>query len=61
MQESSKPGEAIVQVATEWEAVLIVMGSRGLGALARTFMGSVSSYVVHHAHCPVLVHQPEES
>ena len=61
VQESNKPGEAIVQVAKEWDAVLVVMGSRGLGTLARTFLGSVSTYVVHHAHCAVLVHQPHQS
>ena len=60
VQESNKPGEAIVQVAKEWDAMLIVMGSRGLGTLARTFLGSVSSFVVHHAPCGVLVHQTHQ-
>ncbi len=31
------------------------MGSRGLGTLKRALMGSVSSGVVRHAHCPALV------
>jgi len=33
----------------------IVVGTRGLGSVRRTILGSVSDYVVHHAHCPVIV------
>ena len=46
---------AIVHLADEIGAGLIVMGSRGLGGLRRALMGSVSDSVVRHAHCPVLV------
>ena len=55
----SKPGSAIVKCAEEVGANLIVMGTRGLGKIRRTLMGSVSDYVVHHAHCPVLVCRQE--
>ena len=34
---------------------MIVIGTRGQGTVRRTFLGSVSDYVVHHAHCPVAV------
>ena len=47
--------QAIVHLADEIGAGLIVMGSRGLGGLKRALMGSVSDSVVRHAHCPVLI------
>ena len=36
-------------------ADLIVMGAKGLGAIARFLIGSVSTRVVQHANCAVLV------
>lgn len=53
--ESGKPGEAICHAAKEHHASMIVMGSRGQNAIRRTFVGSVSDYVLHHAHIPVTV------
>lgn len=50
-----KPGEFICDIAKKENATFVVMGTRGLGKLRRTIMGSVSDYVVHHATCPVLV------
>ncbi|HEX2102180.1 MAG TPA: universal stress protein [Solirubrobacteraceae bacterium] len=49
------PGEAIVQVAEERNAELIVVGHRGLNPFERLLLGSVSSKVVHRAPCDVLV------
>ncbi|KAK3730944.1 hypothetical protein QZH41_008842, partial [Actinostola sp. cb2023] len=55
LEQSNKPGEAICKVAKEKNALLIVVGSRGLGTIRRTLLGSVSTYVVHHADIAVTV------
>ena len=49
------PRAAIVRVADEWPADLIVLGARGLGRITRWLLGSVSLAVARHAPCPVLV------
>jgi nucleotide-binding universal stress UspA family protein len=50
-----RPDSEIVQLAEEIGADLVVLGSRGIGLLRRALMGSVSSSVVRHTHCSVLV------
>ena len=50
-----KPAEEIMKVAAKHHADLIVMGAKGLGAIARFLLGSVSTRVVQHANCSVLV------
>ena len=47
--------QAIITIATDQNVDLIVIGTRGLGGFKRLLMGSVSTGVVTHAHCPVLV------
>lgn len=50
-----KPAAAILDVADEVDADLIIVGSRGLGLGARFVRGSVSSRVANHAQRSFLV------
>jgi nucleotide-binding universal stress UspA family protein len=50
--------EAIVHLAEDIGAGMIVIGSRGFGGMKRALMGNVADSVVRHAHCPVLVVRP---
>ena len=43
------------------EADLVVVGSRGQGGFHGLHLGSVSSQVVNHAPCPVLIIRPKTS
>jgi nucleotide-binding universal stress UspA family protein len=53
--ERGEPDKEIVRLSEELGVGTIVIGSRGLGGLRRSLMGSVSESVVRHAHCPVFV------
>ncbi|MDF2633640.1 MAG: nhaX 2 [Pelosinus sp.] len=53
--EIGEPTELIVDFCQENNYDLIIMGSRGRGAVKQLLMGSVSSYVLYYAPCPVLV------
>ncbi|MBH8554869.1 universal stress protein [Nostocaceae cyanobacterium CENA357] len=50
-------GRIICEVASSWPADLIVVGRRGRGGISEFFLGSISNYVLHHAHCSVLAIQ----
>lgn len=45
----------ICDIAKMEDVDILVIGSRGLGAIGRLVLGSVSDYVMHHCHCAVLV------
>jgi nucleotide-binding universal stress UspA family protein len=52
---SSSVVETIVNSSRDEKVDLIVIGTRGLGGFRRFVLGSVSSGVVSHAHCNVLI------
>jgi nucleotide-binding universal stress UspA family protein len=53
--ERGTPGPVLCDRAKTLNADVVVVGSRGRGAIRRVLLGSVSTYVVHNAPCPVLV------
>lgn len=49
------PAQRIGEAAVSLDADLIVVGSRGRGAVATALLGSVAASLTDHAPCPVLV------
>lgn len=59
--EIGSPKSIIAEDVPEKENVdLIVLGAKGMSALERFFMGSVSENVIRHAACDVLVVRPKD-
>jgi nucleotide-binding universal stress UspA family protein len=52
---AGSPAEAIVDYSDNGDYDLIIMGSRGLGAIREFMVGSVSHNVLQHASIPVLI------
>ncbi len=51
--------ETIIDSAAEWQADLVVVGSRGQGGIRRLLLGSVAEFVARHAKCSVeLIRKP---
>ena len=53
--ELGDPAKIIIKLAKSNDFDLIIMGSRGRGALKELLLGSVTQKVAHHAKCPVMV------
>jgi nucleotide-binding universal stress UspA family protein len=59
--EEGRPEDALLNLARDQKADLIVVGSRGRGGVREMFLGSVSHFLTLHAPCPVLVVPPRHS
>src|SRR5512133_1558266 len=53
--------QEICAAAETFNPRFLVIGSHGWGAVRRALFGSVSTGVLHHAHCPVLVVRGEDT
>ena len=49
------PAEALIEVAEEVGADLIVVGNRGMSSVKRFMLGSVPNKVSHHCPCSLLI------
>lgn len=55
-----EPGTTLVDMAERLQCDCIVVGARGMGALRRAFIGSVSQSVLNHSRVPVIVVRERE-
>ena len=49
------PAEALLVFAESEKPDLLIMGNRGLGGFRRIMLGSVSTKVLHHATCDMMI------
>ncbi|XP_019087607.1 PREDICTED: universal stress protein PHOS34-like [Camelina sativa] len=49
------PRNIMLEAVERHHACVLVLGSHGYGAVKRVFLGSVSDYLAHHAHCSVMI------
>jgi nucleotide-binding universal stress UspA family protein len=49
------PRKMIIECAEKRNPDILVVARRGVSVLDKMVLGSVSAYVVRHAHCPVIV------
>jgi nucleotide-binding universal stress UspA family protein len=52
---SGDPSDALISVAQEVSADLVVVGNRGMSGKRRFILGSVPNKISHHAPCSVLI------
>ncbi|MDT0264397.1 universal stress protein [Jatrophihabitans lederbergiae] len=49
------PAQVLLDVSTDFDALMLIVGSRGHGGFVGLLIGSTSAYCAEHATCPVLV------
>jgi nucleotide-binding universal stress UspA family protein len=54
------PGTVLLDMAESLGACMLIVGARGMGAIRRAFIGSVSQAVLNRATLPVLVVKDQE-
>jgi nucleotide-binding universal stress UspA family protein len=52
---SPDPPGALIEYASQWNAPLVVVGSRQRGKIARNVLGSVSASLIQGSSAPVLL------
>jgi nucleotide-binding universal stress UspA family protein len=55
------PSQVILETASQQDADLVVIGTRGLSGLRHLLLGSTAERVVQHAQCPVLTVHPGDA
>ncbi len=58
LEEGTPIGAVLIEVGLREGAAMIVVGSRGLNAVAELLLGSVSHQVAHHSPIPVVIVPP---
>ena len=58
--ESGAADGAILRVAEDVKATLVVTASRGLSGITRLLLGSVAERIVRYAHCSVFIARPHK-
>jgi nucleotide-binding universal stress UspA family protein len=58
--ESGAADSAILRVAEDVKATVVVTASRGLSGITRLLLGSVAERIVRYAHCSVLIARPHK-
>jgi len=51
----SDPADALIEVAGEVHADLLVVGNRGMAGIQRLLLGSVANRISHHSPCTLLI------
>ncbi|MCA9580705.1 MAG: universal stress protein [Myxococcales bacterium] len=57
---NGEPGAAVLQVCTDVDADLVIVGTHGRKGLERLVLGSVAEEIVRKARCPVTVIKPKD-